>query len=180
MGPLVVVVRQPRVEISLQLLQGPIDLLPEGHAIQLVQHGLVESLADPVRLGMPGLRTGMINVLDREIQFILVSFGCPAVLRAAIREHSIQGDFVMLEERQHSVIQQLGGSQRRFPVIQLGKSDFAVGIDEGLLIDPPDALERSDVEGVLRTTISGAFTLKLAMRFFVGLRLLQGHHLRLR
>ena len=39
---------------------------------------------------------------------------------------------------------------------------------------------RPPVECVLRATISRAFTLKLARRFFVGLRLLQGHHLRLR
>ena len=75
MRSLLVVLPQPGVQVSLQLLQRAIDLLPEGHAIQLVQHGLVEPFADPVRLGMPGLRAGMINVLGREISFILVSFG---------------------------------------------------------------------------------------------------------
>jgi hypothetical protein len=135
-GPLLVVLLQPVIQVGLQLVQGPIDLLPERHPIQFVQHRLVEPFTDPVGLGMPGLRAGVIDVLHREVQFILVAFGCPAVFRAAIREHSVQRNLVLLEERQHSVIQQLRGSQRRLPVIQLGKSDFAVGIDEGLLIDP--------------------------------------------
>src|SRR5207244_11252898 len=45
---LLVVVLHPRIEIGLPLLQRPIDLFPERDAIELVQHGLVESLIDPV------------------------------------------------------------------------------------------------------------------------------------
>ena len=56
---------------------------------------------------------------------------------------------MLLEERQHPIIQQIGRRDRYFPVIQFGKAHFAIGIDEGLLIDAADALERADVEGVL-------------------------------
>jgi len=63
MRPLLVVFLDPRIKISLQLLQCPIDFFPEGHAIELVQHRLVEPFADPIGLGMPRLRADMINVL---------------------------------------------------------------------------------------------------------------------
>ena len=69
MRVLVVVVLNPRIEIHLQLLQCPIDLLPEHDARELVQDGFVEALADPVGLGMPRLRACEIDVLHGEIPF---------------------------------------------------------------------------------------------------------------
>jgi len=53
MRPLLVVFLDPRIKISLQLLQCPIDRFPEGHAKELVQDRLMESFANPVGLGMP-------------------------------------------------------------------------------------------------------------------------------
>ena len=54
MRTLLVVVLHPRIEIGLHLLQRPIDLLAECATIEFVQHGLVEALADPIGLRMPG------------------------------------------------------------------------------------------------------------------------------
>lgn len=67
MRALLVVFFHPDIEIDLQLLLRPIDLLPERDAIELVQHRLVEPLADPVGLGMPRLGPGVINVLHGQI-----------------------------------------------------------------------------------------------------------------
>ena len=50
---------------------------------------------------------------------------------------------------------------------------------EGLLVDAPDALQRADVESVLRPAIAGAFALELAVRLLVELGLLQRGDLRL-
>src|SRR5205814_6131603 len=50
---------------------------------------------------------------------------------------------------------------------------------KGLLINPPDALQRADVEGVLRAAIARALALELAMRFLVGLGFLERGDLRL-
>jgi hypothetical protein len=119
----------------------------------------------------------MIDVFDGQIEFILVPFRRPTVLRAAIREDSIERNVVQLEERQPAIIQQFGGCDRRLPIIQLREADLAVGIDEGLLIDPADALKCADVEGVLRTTLSRTFALEFPVRFFIRLCPLQGHHL---
>jgi hypothetical protein len=48
----VVVFFHPRIEIGLKFLHRPIDLLPEGDAIALVQHGLVELPNSQVDLGV--------------------------------------------------------------------------------------------------------------------------------
>ncbi len=46
----VIVLRYPAVEIGLQLVDAAVDLLAERDSIELVQHGLVESLANSVGL----------------------------------------------------------------------------------------------------------------------------------
>ena len=71
MGALLVICLHPRFEIGLQLLQRPIYFLPERDAIELIQYGFVEALADPVGLGTPGLCARVINVFDGESQFML-------------------------------------------------------------------------------------------------------------
>src|SRR4029079_3291065 len=58
------------------------------------------------------------------------------------------------------------------------EGDLGVGVDEGLLIDPPDALQRADIERVLRAAIARALALELAVRFLVGLGFLERDDLR--
>jgi hypothetical protein len=45
---------------------------------------------------------------------------------------------------------------------------FAVSIEESLLVDAPDALERADVEGILRAAVARAFARELTVRRLVG------------
>ena len=52
-------------------------------------------------------------------------------------------------ERDHPVVEQIGGGERGLSVIKLGEADGSVGVDVGLLVDASDALERPDIEGVL-------------------------------
>jgi hypothetical protein len=46
------------------------------------------------------------------------------------------------------------------------------------LIDPPDALQRTDIEGVLRPAIARTFALELAMRYLSALALRERGDLR--
>ena len=71
-----VVRRQPGIEVGLQLVDRPIDLLAERHPIELVEHGAMEALADAVGLRALGLGAGVIDVLDREIELVFVARGC--------------------------------------------------------------------------------------------------------
>lgn len=50
MGTLMIVVNEPCVKINLKSLHALVDLLAEGDLIELLQDGLVEALADAVRL----------------------------------------------------------------------------------------------------------------------------------
>lgn len=63
MGALIIVLLKPIVKIPLELVQIPIQFLPEGDPVELVQNRLVERLADAVRLRPPGLRLGMFNLV---------------------------------------------------------------------------------------------------------------------
>jgi hypothetical protein len=56
---------------------------------------------------------------------------------------------VLLEERQHTVIEQIGRRDRRFAIVEFGKADLGVGVDEGLLVDASNTLQIADIEGVL-------------------------------
>ena len=46
-------------------------------------------------------------------------------------------------------------------------------MDEGLLVDPPDALQGADIKRILGAAIAWALALKLAMRLLVGLGLFE-------
>src|SRR6266567_5380519 len=172
-----IVLAQPNVKVCLQLVERVVHLLAERHSIELVERSLVEAFADAVGLRALSLGARMIDVLDREIELVLVPFGIAAELAAAVGEHAQQLGIVLLEEWQYPVVQQVGRGDR--PVIQLAESDLGIGVDEGLLLDPPDALEIADVERVLRATVAGMLALELTVGLLLDPRALQRHNLRL-
>src|SRR6266536_729787 len=174
-----IVLAQPNVKVCLQLVERVVHLLAERHSIELVERSLVEAFADAVGLRALSLGARMIDVLDREIELVLVPFGIAAELAAAVGEHAQQLGIVLLEEWQYPVVQQVGRGDRRLAVIQLAESDLGIGVDEGLLVDPPDALEIADVERVLRATVAGMLALELTVGLLLDLRALQRHNLRL-
>ena len=133
----------------------------------------MEALDDAVGLRALGLGAGVVDVLDRQVELVFVAVVGAAIFGAAVGQDALQRDAVLFVERQHPVVQKVGGGDRRLAVIELGEADLGVGVDEGLLIDAANALQRADVEGVLRAAIAGAFGLELAVRLLVGLGLLQ-------
>ena len=64
--------------LALQFLEGVVDPFAEGHLIELVQHGIVEALHDPVRLRVPGLGARVVHVCDGEVEFVLMPLGTAA------------------------------------------------------------------------------------------------------
>ena len=118
-----------------------------------------------------GLGAAVVDVLDGQIELVFVALGA-AELGAAIGQHARQADAVLVIKRHHPIIEDLGRGDRGLAIVEFGKGDFGVGVDKGLLIDPPDALQRTDIEGVLRPAIARTFALKLAMRLLIGLGLL--------
>jgi hypothetical protein len=48
MGPLLVVLDQPAIQIGLQLVDRAVDLLAERDAVELVKQRAMKALADPI------------------------------------------------------------------------------------------------------------------------------------
>jgi len=65
MGALLVVGRHPVIEAGLQHLGALAELLAEDDALELVEHGLVEALADAVGLRAARPGPGVVDVLGR-------------------------------------------------------------------------------------------------------------------
>ena len=162
MGALLIVVDDPRIEIGLQLVDRAVDLLVERYPVELVEHGAVEALADAVGLRAFGLGATVIDILDRQVELVFVALAA-AELGAAVGQHARQPDAVLVIERHHPVVEDLGRGDRRLAVIEFGEGDLGIGVDEGLLIDPPDTLQGADIKRVLGSAIAGALALKLAV-----------------
>ncbi len=103
----IVVLVEPRIKISLQDVDRLVDLLAEGHAIELVEHGLVQPFDDPVGLRRFGFRTSVIDVFHGQIQLIFVMFGVTAVFRAPIGQYTQQRDAETVEERNDAIVKQI-------------------------------------------------------------------------
>src|SRR5262249_48688631 len=68
--PQMVVLDQPGIEISLQLVDAAVDLLAERDTIELIQYSAMEALTDSVRLRALGLGAAVIYVLDGEVELV--------------------------------------------------------------------------------------------------------------
>src|SRR6478736_8557483 len=121
----------------------------------------------------------MIDVLDSEVKLVFVPLRVATILAAAVSQHPQQRDIVLLEQRQHPIVEQIRGRDRRLAIIKLGASDLGMGIDERLLVDAADALEIADIERVLGAAIAWMLALELAMRLLLGLGFFQRDDLRL-
>ena len=68
-----VVLDQPGIEISLQLVDAAVDLLAERDTIELIQYSAMEALTDSVRLRALGLGAAVIYVLDGEVELVFMA-----------------------------------------------------------------------------------------------------------
>lgn len=75
--------------------------------------------------------------------------GFAAILCATIGQDAQHRQPLRLEEWQHPVIEEIRRRDGGFSGIELSKGHFGVSIDKGLLVNPPYALERTNVEGIL-------------------------------
>src|SRR6476646_5278842 len=119
----------------------------------------------------------MVHVLDRQVELIFVPLGIAAILGSAVSQHATEPEVVFVVERQHAIVHQIGGGDRRLAVIKLRECDLGVGVDEGLLIDSPDPFHVADVECVLRAAVAWALALELAMGFLLRLGAFERLHL---
>ena len=139
----------------------------------------MEALSNAIRLRTLRLGSRMINILHREIKLVFVMLGIAAIFRAAISQHTCELHLLSIEEWQDTVVQEIGCGNRRLAIIELGKDDLGIGVDEGLLVDAADALHVADVESVLRAAIARALALEFAVRLLLFFSFFQRYDLRL-
>ena len=83
-----------------------LDASPEGDLIKLVEHGLVETLADAVGLrALTFVRVCSTSSTARYSSYDVL--GVAAILGPSIRQDPAEDDVVLLEERQHAVVEQV-------------------------------------------------------------------------
>src|SRR3954471_17248428 len=100
-----------------------------------------------------------------------------AVLGSAIGQDAQQRNVLLFKEGYDTMVQHVSRDQCIFAIVKLGKSNFRVSVNKGLLIDSADALDRADIVRVLRSQITRMSRLDLAMSLFLLLRLLPGQKL---
>ena len=179
MGAFIVVEVDPFIEIGLQLFNRFIDLFAKRHLIKLLQDGLVEALADAVGLRMSGLGSGVLDFIDCQEQLEVVPVLTPAIFRAPVCQNAQHRQLVLFHVGQHFVVEHIGGGDRRFGGVEFGMGNLAIGVHIGLLINPPDALQCTDIKSVLRAQVAGVGGVYLATFLVVELLLLKGLNLRL-
>lgn len=59
-----------------------------------------------------------------------MSFPVSAVFGTPVREHPHQFQVMLLEERNHPVIEHVRRHERVLPVVKFGESDFGIGVDD--------------------------------------------------
>ena len=154
MGALRVVVIKPLVKISLQLLDGFVEVFAERDLIKFLQYGLVEPLANAVGLWVFDLGLCVVNVVDGQEQLIVVLVGSAAEFRSPVGQDAQHRKFIFFVEWQHLIIEKVGRGDRSLGCVELGMGNLAIGIDIGLLVNSPHAFQRTDIEGVLTARIA--------------------------
>ena len=91
-----------------------------------------------------GLGSGVVHILDREIELVLVVLGVSAIFRASVGQHAAQPNLVLIIEGHHTVVEEIGRGERGLAIVELGEGDLGVSVDEGLLVDAPDPLHGAD------------------------------------
>ena len=167
----------PTVKIFLQLLYRRVYLLSERNGIELVLYRSVEAFTDAVRLWAFRLDFGVVDVLNGQIQFIFMCFPVATVFSSPVSEHPHEFQVMLLEEGYHTVIEHVRRHERILSVIQLGKTDFGIGVDYRLLVNVSYAFDIPYIIGVLRHKESGIICLYLPVRLFLRLGLFKGGNL---
>ena len=176
-GTLKIIVFQPVVKIALQHGDVGVDLFAECDRVKLLQDGFMKPFTDTVGLRRSRTSFSVLDVIECQIQFIIVMLGFAAIFRATVGQDSQHRHVVFLEKRQDAVVQEVSGGNGGLGGIALGKGDFAVSVDKGLLINPPHTLECPDVKRVLGTQIAGMRRLNFTTDLVIEWFFLQGRDL---
>ena len=102
-------------------------------------------------------------------------------LCSPVRQYPQDRDLLALKERKNPIIEHIRRCDRDFRRVDLGKGYRGIGVNDGLLINPPHSLQIPHIERILTQKISRMLRLNLirmALPLFSDY--LQGYQLRFR
>ena len=89
--------------------------------------------------------------------------GTTAKLATVVGDHRIHSGFVLLEERQDIVVQDVYGGHRELGRVQPGPGVAAVTVDDSLHVHAPDSFERAHMERIHAQELTGVCRLDVAV-----------------
>jgi len=90
----------PFIQISLQSLDGFVELFAECNLVKLLQDRFVEPLANTISLGRFHLGFGMVDIIDCQEELVVMLVDTAAIFRAAIGQNAQHRQVVFLIEWQ--------------------------------------------------------------------------------
>ena len=128
----------------------------------------MEAFADTVGLRAVGLRPGVLDVINRQKQLIVVPLWTTAELNTAIRQYADQVDAIVFQHWQNTVVEKIRSRDRRLGGMPLAGCDLRVSVDKRLLVDTVNTLDRADIVRVLRSQVAWVLDLYLAVNLVCG------------
>lgn len=72
----------------------------------------MEAVTDAVGLRVIGLGPGVLDIIDRQVELVIMSLWSATVFCASISQHTDQADALFCKERWHSIIEQISARNR--------------------------------------------------------------------
>lgn len=135
MCPDLVLFRHQCVESFPRLADRRMDLIAKGNAVELVEHGLLVSFYDAVGLRALGPGSGMVHILDGDIEFAFGMLGIAAIIYAAIGQHAREPHLLFAEEGHSPIVQEFGRRDRRLAIMEFGERQLRIRVDKSPLKD---------------------------------------------
>ena len=105
MWPVLIVLGQPPVQVSLQVLEPMIQLLAERHTVKLILDGAMKTLANAVGLRVISFCPGVLNVVNGQVELVIMSLRLSTILGSSVGQNTDQAHILFCKERQHSIIE---------------------------------------------------------------------------
>ena len=83
----VIILLHPFVKSSLQFLNAAVDPLAKGDAVELIQQGFVETLADAIGLRAARFCPRVVDILNRQVELIFMPIMGAAKFRTEPRPY---------------------------------------------------------------------------------------------
>ena len=172
MWSFIIVLMEPLIKVFLKFLYRSIELLPERFTEELIQDGPVKPLHEPIGSGPCRLRSPMLDVIELQKDLTRMDHRPPAVFPAVVREDVLNLQPLSLVERRNPVVKSIRRGLRKFGRIELPEGKRSVRIHNGLEVNPSNALQGTNHEGVLAKQISRIGALHMTLTK-TGIGLLQ-------